>query len=252
MIKAIILAGGRGTRLAPYTTVFPKPLVPIGEVPILEIILRQLKAQGIQETTLAVGYLSELIKAYISQRPNLTDGHRISYHDELEPTGTAGSLARVDRPAETFLVMNGDVLTNLRLSEMLAHHRATDAVLTIATAHREVKIDLGVLDINEEDRVTGYREKPSLHYDVSMGMYLLEPRALDFVSKDEYLDFPDLVLRLLAAGERVTAYASGALWLDIGRHDDYERAVELFEEHRDSFLDALERSSAPERVLTYV
>ncbi|HEX9951953.1 MAG TPA: sugar phosphate nucleotidyltransferase [Rubricoccaceae bacterium] len=252
MVQAIILAGGRGTRLAPYTTVFPKPLVPIGEVPILEIILRQLKAQGIQETTLAVGYLSELIKAYISQRPALTDGHRISYHDELEPTGTAGSLASIDRPAETFLVMNGDVLTNLRLADMLAHHRAHDAVLTIATARRDVKIDLGVLDIGDDNRITGYREKPSLHYDVSMGMYLMEPRVLDLVAPNEYLDFPDLVLRLLATGERVSSYMSGALWLDIGRHDDYERAVELFEEHRDSFLDALERSSAPARVLIHV
>jgi len=251
-MRAVILAGGRGTRLAPYTTVFPKPLVPIGEYPILEIILRQLVAQGVERVTLTVGYLSELIRAYLGQRQDLLAHLRIDYVSEQRPTGTAGSLASIDRPAdgETFLVMNGDVLTTLELGDMLAYHRASGAVLTIATAHRPVKIDLGVLVADAEGRVTDYREKPTLSYDVSMGMYLYEPRVLDWIEPGAYLDFPDLVLRLVAAGEKVCAYRSGALWLDIGRHDDYARAVELFESHPEQFLPPLPRAARPEPEVT--
>jgi NDP-sugar pyrophosphorylase family protein len=237
-MRAVILAGGRGTRLAPYTMVFPKPLVPVGEYPILEIILRQLVAQGVRRVTLMVGYLAELIRAYLSQRTELLRELEIDYISESQPTGTAGSLAWLDRPedGEPLLVMNGDVLTTLKLRDMISYHREHAAALTIATAHRPVKIDLGVLVTDGEGRVTDYREKPTLQYDVSMGMYLYEPRVLDQIEPGEYLDFPDLVLRLLSAGERVCAFHSTGLWLDIGRHDDYARAVELFEQHRDDFL----------------
>jgi NDP-sugar pyrophosphorylase family protein len=234
----VILAGGRGTRLAPYTTVFPKPLVPIGELPILEIILRQLIAQGIEQVTLTVGYLSELIRAYLSQREELTSRLKIDYKSETVPSGTAGSLAEIDdfTDDEALLVMNGDVLTTLDLSAMLAHHNATNAALTIAVAHKPVKIDLGVLVTNEAGDVIDYREKPTLEYDVSMGIYLYERRVVDHIVPGAYLDFPDLVLRLLAEGEKVSAFRSDALWLDIGRHEDYGNAVALFESRREQFL----------------
>lgn len=238
IMRAVILAGGRGTRLAPYTTAFPKPLVPVGEYPILEIILRQLAARGVGHVTLAVGYLAELIRAYLGQRRELLDRIVLDYVDEATPTGTAGSLTSVPglREGGTFLVMNGDVLTTLDVAEMAAHHSATGAALTIATAHRKVQIDLGVLVSDEGGRIRDYREKPSLDYDVSMGIYLYEPHVLDYIEPGAYLDFPDLVLRMIAAGEVIHSYRSDALWLDIGRHEDYERAVEIFQERRAEFL----------------
>lgn len=223
--------------MAPYTTVFPKPLVPVGEYPIIEIILRQLQAQGIKRVTLAVGYLAELIRAYLDQRSALFDSLTIDYIPELTPTGTAGALGSVpDLADETlFLVMNGDVLTTIDLAAMIAHHTATDSDLTIACASRSVNIDLGVLEIND-GRVTGYREKPSFPYEVSMGIYLYTPRAHAWIEAGEYLDFPDLILKMLEAGQRVTAYRTDCLWLDIGRHEDYAMATETFEKHRDIFL----------------
>jgi len=236
-MRAVILAGGRGTRLAPYTTVFPKPLVPVGEFPIIEIILRQLQAQGIKRVTLAVGYLAELIRAYLDQRGPVFSSLTIDYIPELTPTGTAGALGSIpDLASEPFfLVMNGDVLTTIDLAAMIEHHTSTGADLTIACASRSVNIDLGVLEITD-GMVTGYREKPSLPYDVSMGIYLYTPRAHAWVKPGEYLDFPDLIHRMLDAGQRVSAYHTDCLWLDIGRHEDYAMATETFEKNRDVFL----------------
>jgi NDP-mannose synthase len=239
-MKAVILAGGKGTRLAPYTTVFPKPLVPIGRHPILEILLRQLHAQGVDDVTLTVGYLGELIRAYFAQRPKLTSTLKLSYVSELSPTGTAGSLASVAGLDETFLVMNGDVLTTLSFQDLVRHHRERGAALTIALHRKKVKIDLGVLTTDDRGDIVDYREKPEFDYSVSMGIYVYEPRVLRFIAPGEYLDFPDLVLRLIAAGERVAGYRSDDIWLDIGRHDDYARATEEFELHRDQFCRGFE------------
>jgi NDP-sugar pyrophosphorylase family protein len=236
-MRAVILAGGRGTRLAPYTTVFPKPLVPVGEIPIIEIILRQLQAQGIKRVTMAVGYLSELIRAYLDQRASIFPSLTIDYVAELTPTGTAGALGSMPDLAEEpfFLVMNGDVLTTIDLSEMIEHHKRTKSDLTVASAARSVKIDLGVLEL-DGDEIVGYREKPSLPYDVSMGIYLYSPRAHAWIKRGEYLDFPDLILKMISAGQRVTAYQTDCMWLDIGRHDDYAMATETFEKNREAFL----------------
>lgn len=239
-MKAVILAGGKGTRLAPYTTVFPKPLVPIGQYPILEILLRQLHAQGVDDVTLTVGYLGELIRAYFTQRPKLTSTLKLSYVNELKPTGTAGSLASVPGLEETFLVMNGDVLTTLDFQALVRHHRERGAALTIALHPKKVKVDLGVLTTDERGDIVDYREKPEFDYSVSMGIYVYEPRVLTFIKPAEYLDFPDLVLRLIAAGERVTGYASNDVWLDIGRHEDYARATEEFEARRSEFCRGFE------------
>jgi NDP-sugar pyrophosphorylase family protein len=236
-MRAVILAGGRGTRLAPYTTVFPKPLVPVGEIPIIEIILRQLQAQGIKRVTMAVGYLSELIRAYLDQRASIFPSLTIDYVAELTPTGTAGALGSMPDLAEEpfFLVMNGDVLTTIDLSAMIEHHKRTKSDLTVASAARSVKIDLGVLEL-DGDEIVGYREKPSLPYDVSMGIYLYSARAHAWIKRGEYLDFPDLILKMISAGQRVTAYQTDCMWLDIGRHDDYAMATETFEKNREAFL----------------
>ena len=230
-MKAVILAGGRGTRLAPFTTAFPKPLVPVGDRPILEIIILQLLRAGLTDVVLSVDYLAELIRAYFSERKSLTAKVKISYVRDEVPGGTAGSLASIPGLDETFLVMNGDVLTALDYGKLIAHHRAHGGALTIAVRKRTVKIDLGVLQYDAAGVVTDYSEKPEFSYDVSMGVYVYEPRVLQHIQRGAYLDFPTLVLRLIAAGEKVIAYPSDAYWLDIGRPDDYARACEELANH---------------------
>lgn len=235
-LKAVVLAGGRGTRLQPFTVNFPKPLVPLGDVPVLEVLLTRLLGHGVKDITLTVGHLAELVKAYFQHRESLSQQLSLTFVVEEQPTGTAGSLALVPDLTETFLVMNGDLLTNLNFHSLVDFHRRQDAVLTIATHEREIKIDLGVLEADGEYRVTDYFEKPEHRYRVSMGIYVYEPRALSFVEPPgSYMDFPELVLKLLNAGERVCAYPSACMWLDIGRPDDYAKAQELFAEDREVF-----------------
>jgi NDP-sugar pyrophosphorylase family protein len=231
-LRAVILAGGKGVRLRPFTVNFPKPLVPLGDMPILEILMRRLVHFGITDITLTLGHLAELIKAYFLHRKDFASQVALHYVDEEEPTGTAGSLSFVQGLDDTFLVMNGDVFTDLDFDELVAFHKRSGAALTIAAHERQVKIDLGVLEFDPQYRITGYREKPENSYHVSMGVYVYEPRALRYIEHGKYLDFPDLVLQLLAAGEKVCAMPSNCLWLDIGRPDDYARAQELFVEKK--------------------
>jgi NDP-sugar pyrophosphorylase family protein len=234
-VRAVLLAGGRGTRLLPYTTVFPKPLMPIGEIPIIEIVIRQLRHFGFRRITLAVGHLSELIRAYLDNNQTRWSGIDIDYAYEDKPTGTAGSLGQVKGLDSTFLVMNGDILTTLDYSRLIAHHRGQAAALTIATYRKQVKIDLGVIDTDSQGYVRSYVEKPELQYWVSMGIYIYEPRVLSFIEPGAYLDFPDLVHRLLAAGEKVSTYVCEGYWLDIGRPEDFAMAVDEFLAHRAEF-----------------
>lgn len=233
-MKAVILAGGRGTRLQPYTVVFPKPLVPLGNMPILEVVIRQLIAAGFGEVILTLGYLGELIRAYFATHKALAQRIAIRYVDEETPTGTAGSLTLVPGLDETFLAMNGDVLTTLDYNALIDHHRRTGAALTIAGHRKKVKIDLGVLQL-EDGRVRGYLEKPEYVYPVSMGVYVYEPRVLRHIAKGQYFDFPSLVLRLIEAGETVACYENDALWLDIGRPEDYAAAQQTFEQRYEEF-----------------
>ena len=234
MKRAVILAGGQGTRLRPYTTVLPKPLMPIGDRPVLDIIVRQLKAHGFERITVATGHLAELIEVFF--RDGSAYGIPIDYYREDEPLGTVGALALIDGlDDEDVLVMNGDVLTDIDYGALLARHHASDAAATIATKARQVQISLGVLrfgDDSDPTRLTGYDEKPAIDYIASMGVYCFAPRALAFIEAGERIDFPDLVLRLIAAGETVRAWPSEDYWLDIGRHDDYEQAQEEFERVR--------------------
>jgi NDP-sugar pyrophosphorylase family protein len=231
MKRAVILAGGEGTRLRPYTTVLPKPLMPIGDRPVLDIVVRQLKAHGFERITMATGYLAELIEAFF--RDGSEYGIAIDYFREHEPLGTVGALALIEGLAEDHvLVMNGDVLTDIDYGALLQRHRDSDGAATIATKLREVQISLGVLRFGEAEdptRLTGYDEKPKIEYTASMGVYCFAPRALAHIEPGKRLDFPDLILRLIAAGETVRAWPSDDYWLDIGRHDDYEQAQEEFE-----------------------
>ena len=223
-MKAVILAGGKGTRLAPYTTIFPKPLVPIGDRPILEIIIRQLVSHGFGQILLSVGYLGELIEAYFQNGHRNIPGLSLQYFRESEPLGTAGSLAMIPGLEETFLAMNGDILTNLNYQALLKHHQEHRSALTVAMHRREVKIDLGVIETGDFHEIISYHEKPLYIFQVSMGVYVYEPLVLQYIPKGKYMDFPDLVRILLEKGEKVTGYCSQDYWLDIGRREDYELA----------------------------
>lgn len=234
-VKAVILAGGKGTRLRPFTVSFPKPLMPLGDTPVVEILMRRLMRCGCRDVTLTLGHLAELMKAYFAQRSELYGSLVLRFAQEAEPTGTAGSLSLVPDLASTFVAMNGDVLTDLDFGELLRAHREQGAALTIATHQKDVKIDLGVLKLGQDGAVVDYVEKPVHSYPVSMGIYVYEPRVLDHIEPGKYLDFPDLVLRLIRAGERVHAHRTDCLWLDIGRPDDYARAQELHAEERSRF-----------------
>jgi NDP-sugar pyrophosphorylase family protein len=233
-MKAVVLAGGKGTRLAPYTKILPKPLMPIGDMPILELILRQMKNAGIGEVVLTVGHLAELMRAFFKDGQHL--GLQISYSYEDKPLGTAGPIALIDGLDESFLVTNGDVLTTLRFDDLLRFHNEQQAAATIAAHHREVKIDLGVIQWDGKPVIKGYIEKPTYDYCVSMGVYVFAPRVIKYIPRGEYLDFPDLVRILIKSGEKVVGYPFDGYWQDLGRPDDYEHAMQDFEKMRSEFL----------------
>jgi NDP-sugar pyrophosphorylase family protein len=234
-MKAVILAGGKGTRLAPYTKILPKPLMPIGDMPILEVLLLQMKRAGMDEIFLTVGHLAELLQSFFQDGRRL--GLKIHYSLEDKPLGTAGPLSLLkDQLANSFLVANGDVLTTLDLRSLIEAHRASGAAATIAAHARQVKVDFGVLQVNEMNELTGYIEKPTYDFSVSMGIYVFEPRVLQYIPYNQYMDFPDLVLRLIQNGERVLSYPFAGYWQDLGRIDDYEQAVQDFDSLKDQIL----------------
>jgi NDP-mannose synthase len=241
MSRGVVLAGGEGTRLRPYTAVLPKPLMPVGDRPVIDLVLRQLRGAGFDRVTIATGYLAQLIETFCGD--GSAYGLRIDYFREEQPLGTVGALALIEDLDEPFLVMNGDVLTDLRYDELFAAHAASGAAATIAATTRSVEVTLGVMrfhDGEDGERVTDYVEKPTLSYEVSMGVYVFDPRVIGYIERGARLDFPDLILRLLAAGEEVRAHRSDAYWLDIGRHEDYEQAMAEFASMRDRLLpDAL-------------
>jgi NDP-mannose synthase len=233
-MKAVILAGGKGTRLSPYTTILPKPLMPIGDMPILEVLLRQMKRAGVNHVVLTVGHLASLLRAYFGNGSQLDLD--ITYSYEKKPLGTAGPIALIPDLDKPFLVTNGDVLTTLNLKKLISFHKQKGGIATIAANHRRVKLDLGVIQWDGEDQVAGYIEKPTTEYTVSMGLYVFEPRVLQYIPAGEYLDFPDLILKLIASGEKVFGYSFNGYWMDLGRKDDYEQANIDFEKMRSQFL----------------
>jgi NDP-mannose synthase len=227
-MRAAVLAGGLGTRLAPYSAILPKPLVPVGDRPILELILGWLARSGVERVDVCIGHLGELIQTYFSQPGTIPGSLDVHWVREREPLGTAGALRLIDEPTETLLVVNGDVVTDLDpTAEMLAFHRQRQAALTIATRRTAITTELGVID-QRDGELTGYREKPVFEYDASMGIYLYEPAALAALPPGA-VQFPELVLALLDRGEHVAAFLSDAAWYDIGTlsgHLDASRALE--------------------------
>ena len=191
-MKAIILAGGKGTRLLPYTKVIPKPLMPIGDMPILEVLVHQVRRAGVDDIILSVGHLASLLQAFFQDGTQL--GTHIRYSIENDPLGTVGPLTLIPDLDETFLVMNGDILTDLEFADLIAFHRKSKAIVTIAMHNREIKIDLGVIQLAGGQNVVGYIEKPTYAYQVSMGIYVFEPAALQYIPKNVYFDFPTLIL----------------------------------------------------------
>ncbi len=247
-MKAVLLAGGKGTRLRPFTHVFPKPLMPLGDadpMPIIEVVLRQLARFGFRDVTVITGYLTELIEAFCGSGRKF--GTRLTYRRELTPLGTAGGLTLIDRPDEPVMVINGDILTTLDFAEMHRFHVDRGASATIASYPREVRIDFGVLEFGDDPYVlTGYREKPDFSFQVSMGVYILDPVAWDFLTPGQALPMPDLLEAMRRAGKAVHCFRQDCYWLDIGRHDDYATANDIFEARRAAFLGEPEK---PKRIM---
>lgn len=213
--------------MRPYTTIFPKPLVPIGDRPILEILVGQLARAGVERIDLCVGHLGELIQAYFSDAYNGRQNVEFRYHWEHAPLGTAGALRQVDDLDEPFLVLNGDVLTDLDFGELMRFHEESGSALTIAACEKSTHTSLGVIELNGEN-VTGYAEKPTITHTVSMGIYVYDPSAVEHIPEGR-ADFPDVVSALLEAGKAVSAYRFEGEWLDVGTPEDHERALELVE-----------------------
>jgi len=227
-VRAVILAGGKGTRLRPYTATLPKPLVPVGDRSILDIVLMQLKQAGVARVTMAVSHLAHLIQAYFGDGSRW--GLEIDYSLEDKPLSTIAPLTLIDDLPERFFIMNGDVLTDLDFRDLYRRHEQTDADVTVATFERDTRIDFGVLHTDEEGRVVGFEEKPSYHFSVSMGVYVMSRRLLDVVPAGEPFGFDDLMVACIEGSRRAMTYPHRGYWLDIGRPDDYAEANEKIDE----------------------
>jgi NDP-sugar pyrophosphorylase family protein len=233
-VKAVIMAGGQGTRLAPYTTVLPKPLMPLADRPIIDVLLRQLVRAGVEEIHISVGHLGSLIESWIRNEPDY--GVPVHFVYESTPLGTAGSLRRVPGLDAPFLALNGDVLTTLDLAVLAACRAERGAVAAMAVKERTVPVEYGVVHADAGGSVTRLEEKPTLRYTVSMGVYAFDPRILEHMGPDERIDFPDVLTRAIEAGETVTTYAFDGYWRDIGNHDDYEAAITEFADDPARFI----------------
>ena len=233
-MQAIILAGGKGTRLKPYTTIFPKPLMPIDDKPILEIVIKQLEYSGFSDIVMAVGHLKELIQAFFNNGQKW--GVNITYSMEDKPLGTVAPLKLIKDIENDFLVMNGDVLTTIDFNDFFQFHLQQDAVCTIAMYSKPVKIDLGVLEVKNINELVSYTEKPTNYVNVSMGIYAFKKEILNYIPENKFFDFPKLIEILLANNEKVVCYDFNGYWLDIGLPQDYEKAITEFEKSKSMFV----------------
>lgn len=231
-MKAIILAGGRGKRLAPHTAILPKPLIPIDDKPILEVVISQLAYYGFSNIVLAVGYQAELIEAYFGDGGKW--GVEISYSKEEIPLGTAGPISLISELDETFLLLNSDILTDLDFKTLVYYHKKKGGIATIALYHKQVKLELGIVEADDDGVISNYIEKPSLPYEVSMGIYAFEPNIKDYIK--EKMDIPDLINLLISSNERIYGYRHKGIWLDIGNVTDHQEAVRLFSQNPERFL----------------
>ena len=231
--RAVILAGGRGTRLRPYTVVLPKPLMPIGEYPILEVIIRQLVHHGFDHITLAVNHQAEIIKAFFGDGTKW--GIRIDYSLETQPLSTMGPLTLIDDLPDNFLVMNGDVLTDLNFSDFYNSHVSGGNIFTISSFVREHVNQYGVLEVGGNQVLTGFHEKPKTRFEVSMGVYMVSKKVMEYIPVGVPYGFDHLMLKLIEIGNPATVRPFESYWLDIGRPDDYMTAIEVFEEKKEQF-----------------
>lgn len=240
--RAVIQAGGRGTRLAPYTYVLPKPLMPVDELPILEIVIRQLVSQGFDRITITLGHLGHLIMAVLGDGRRL--GARIDYVHEDSPRGTIGAVRLVENLEEPFLVMNGDLLTDLDFGDLYRWHLAGDAPLSIATYMKPVNISLGVLKTDHAGRVIGFEEKPTLHFPCSMGVYGMNPELLELIPESRAYGLDNLMFDMLDRDIPARSYPFHGTWMDIGRPEDFQLACEIFEKQPELFLPRAEPLAA--------
>ena len=231
--RAVILAGGKGTRLRPYTLILPKPLMPLGETPILEVIIKQLVVAGFNHITLAVNHQAEIIKAFFKNGEKW--GIKIDYSQEDTPLGTMGPLKLIKDLPDNFLVMNGDILTDLDYKKFYDNHVKKKNIFTISSYMREEFIDYGVLE-TADGNLRGIQEKPRVKYEVSMGIYMMSIKSLDYFSSDDIYGFDNLMHDLIAAKKRVAVNKFAGFWLDIGRPDDYAQAIDEFERICTQFL----------------
>lgn len=224
-MKAVILAGGKGTRLKPYTTVLPKPLVPVGEKAILEILINRLKKAGVDEIYICLNHFAEIIMAFFGNGDKF--GIKINYSLEEKPLSTIAPIKLIDGLPDNFLVMNGDLLTDLDFADLYNKHIESNALLTVSTYKRNVKVDFGVIDIDSiTNQASGFREKPEYNFQVAMGVNVLSKKVLDLVPYNESFGFDSLMYTLLEKNEKINTYSYDGYWLDIGRPDDYEKANE--------------------------
>ena len=228
-MKAVILAGGKGTRLRPYTTNFPKPLMPIGDKPILEIVINRLKEYKIDDVIITTGHLGELIRSFFKDGKKY--GVDISYSKEDEPLGTAGPLNLIKEKLKgTFLMMNGDILCNINFKNLITYHKKQKNIATIALAKRKVNIDFGIVKITDTNKFAEWKEKPSIEYLVSTGIYVFEKESLKLLPKNGFFNLPDFIIKLHKKNKKISGYIHNGYWLDIGRPEDYEKACKEYTE----------------------
>lgn len=231
--RAIILAGGKGSRLRPYTIVLPKPLMPIGDYPILELVVRQLIKNNFNHITMCVNHQADLIKTFFADGKRW--GIKIDYSNEYEPLGTMGPLKQISDLPNNFLVMNGDILTNLNFESFHNEHVRDNEIFTISSYKRSQKVDYGVLECTRDCYLENFKEKPKNDFKVSMGIYMLNKKILDFIPSGFY-GFDSLMHKLIKSKNRVKVKEFNGYWLDIGRPDDYIKAIEDFESMKNIFL----------------
>lgn len=232
------MAGGVGSRLAPLTTVLPKPLMPLTDRPIIDVLLRQLVGADVEHVSISVGHLGGLIETWVTHDADY--GVPISFLYEDQPLGTAGALRNVQDPGGTFLAMNGDILTTLPFADLVREHEQAGSIATVAIKERTVGVEYGVVHTDEAGAIVRLEEKPSLAFTVSMGIYAFDPRIIELIEPGERVDFPDLLLRAIGRGETVGTYRFDGYWRDIGNRDDYETAVADFAEDAGRFLRSAE------------
>ncbi len=236
MSRAVILAGGIGSRLRPYTTIIPKPLMPLGEHPILEILLLQLARQGFERVDLCIGYLGHLIRAYFGDGER--QGIAIEYHEEETPLGTMGAVANIGDigPDESILLMNGDILTDLDFASVVGAHAASSAGATICVTRRRADMEFGVIEVDDAGDLVAYHEKPSTEVLVSIGVNVISGSQLPLLEPGVRTDVPTFMERVRHSGGRVRCHETTGFWLDLGRIDDYQAAADLIAEDPTRFL----------------